>query len=230
MTIPRVTEPEVMDTAEEAAAYDSMDHAAVNQCFVDDFLKFLQHRAPALRKTSPTVLDLGTGTALIPIQLRRDWPDCGPIAACDLSTEMLKLAQRNIESANSSGQVLPLFFDAKQMPVRDHSCDVVISNSIVHHIPEPALVFREIARVAKGGAAIFIRDLMRPETSSAVDHLVATHAGSENAFQQRMFRESLHAALTVDEVRELLAGAGFNSAWVCATTDRHWTISGIVES
>ena len=35
----RVLEPEVMDTPQEALAYDSMDHAEVNRVFVDDFLR-----------------------------------------------------------------------------------------------------------------------------------------------------------------------------------------------
>ena len=34
----RVLEPEVMDTEEEAADYDAMDHAVVNDAFCTDFL------------------------------------------------------------------------------------------------------------------------------------------------------------------------------------------------
>jgi hypothetical protein len=36
--LPRVLEPEVMDTPEEARDYDAMDHSAVNRVFVADFL------------------------------------------------------------------------------------------------------------------------------------------------------------------------------------------------
>jgi hypothetical protein len=36
--LPRVLEPEVMDSAEEAKDYDSMDHAQVNRAFVADLL------------------------------------------------------------------------------------------------------------------------------------------------------------------------------------------------
>ena len=34
----RILEPEVMDTAEEARDYDSMDHSTVNDLFASDFL------------------------------------------------------------------------------------------------------------------------------------------------------------------------------------------------
>jgi len=59
--LPRVLEPEVMDSPEEASDYDSMDHSEVNRVFVQDFLAFWHG--------SGTVLDVGAGTAQIPIEL-----------------------------------------------------------------------------------------------------------------------------------------------------------------
>ena len=38
MPLSRILEPEIMDSPEEAADYDSMDHAEVNRRFVDDLL------------------------------------------------------------------------------------------------------------------------------------------------------------------------------------------------
>ncbi len=227
MTIPRVLEPEVMDTVDDAADYDAMDHAQVNQQFVSDLLDSLQRNAAEMLQSGPGVLDLGTGTAQIPVQLRREWPGCGPVAACDLSVEMLQLALRNISAAGFDRDIAPLYADAKRLPIRNCSCDLVISNSIIHHIPEPSLVFDEIARVVKNGGVLFVRDLLRPDSLPAVDHLVQTYAGTANGHQQRMFRESLHAALTISEVRHLLTQSGFNPAWAVVTSDRHWTVAGV---
>ena len=53
--LPRVLEPEVMDSPEEAADYDAMDHRAVNRVFASDFLAAWDGRNP--------ILDAGTGTA-----------------------------------------------------------------------------------------------------------------------------------------------------------------------
>ncbi len=36
--LPRVLEPEAMDTAEESEAYDRMDHSTVNRAFAADWL------------------------------------------------------------------------------------------------------------------------------------------------------------------------------------------------
>src|SRR2546425_991525 len=64
--LPRVLEPEVMDWAEEARDYDAMDHAAVNRAFVADFLAVWDGAGP--------VLDVGAGTAQIPLELCRQRP------------------------------------------------------------------------------------------------------------------------------------------------------------
>ena len=53
--LPRVLEPEVMDSAEEAHDYDAMDHGTVNRLFVEDFLAGWDGSNP--------ILDVGTGTA-----------------------------------------------------------------------------------------------------------------------------------------------------------------------
>ena len=89
--IPRILEPEIMDTAEESAEYDAMDHAEVNRRFVADFLT-------AWPNAESPILDVGTGTALIPIELCRTYPEVTVIAQ-DASAEMLKLAQQNVAEA-----------------------------------------------------------------------------------------------------------------------------------
>ena len=41
MPIPRILEPEVMDSPQDAEDYDQMDHSAVNRVFVEDLLAAL---------------------------------------------------------------------------------------------------------------------------------------------------------------------------------------------
>jgi hypothetical protein len=67
----RILEPEVMDTQEEAIGYNTMDHSTVNRVFVDDLLAATGGPGPASRPGQAAALsralDVGTGTALIPI-------------------------------------------------------------------------------------------------------------------------------------------------------------------
>ena len=219
--LPRTLEPEVMDTAEEARDYDAMDHGAVNRTFVADFLAF---RKGANHGPAGHILDVGTGTAQIPIELcTRDAH--GRVTAIDLAEEMLRVGRENVRRAGLDGRIRLERWDAKRMPCPAGNFDAVISNSIVHHIPEPADVLREMVRVTKPGGAIFVRDLARPADETTLRRLVLQYAGDANAHQQQMFADSLHAALTVGEIADLVAALGFPKTGVRMTSDRHWTWS-----
>lgn len=218
----RVLEPEVMDTAEEAADYDSMDHSHVNQRFVEDW-----HIACLTAGHDPLkqqlLLDVGTGTALIPIEYCRRFADL-QIVAIDLAEEMLKLARQNVERAGFADRIELRLVDAKRIPTADGEFAGVVSNSIIHHIPHPLLSFREMVRVLAPGGLLFVRDLMRPKSETQLESLVQTYAGEATPRQRQLFRQSLHAALTVEEVAAILDQLGLSGECVQATSDRHWTV------
>src|SRR5688500_4652405 len=202
----RVLEPEVMDTAEEAADYDSMDHGEVNARFCADLL--------AVRADlSGTALDVGTGTALIPIELCKRVASVDVIAI-DLAEHMLDLGKRNVGRAGLDGRIRLEKIDAKAMPYADGRFGATISNSIVHHIPDPRAVFAEMWRVTAPGGVLFVRDLSRPDSENEVDRLVEMYGGDPPADpskkdsyerQKGLFRASLCAALTVSEVAAIVA-------------------------
>lgn len=211
-----------MDSQAEAVDYDSMDHAEVNRLFADDFLALMQ---TARAERPLRVLDVGTGTAQIPIEICRRCCDL-KIKAIDLAAHMLQLGQRNVIRAGLSAQIQLEQVDAKSLPFETASFDAVISNSIIHHIPEPNLAFREMVRVARPGGLLFVRDLLRPADERALADLVSRYAGNANEHQRQMFADSLHAALTLDEVGALLRDSGLPATWAAQTSDRHWTIAG----
>jgi ubiquinone/menaquinone biosynthesis C-methylase UbiE len=231
----RVLEPEVMDTADEARDYDSMDHSAVNARFCDDLLAFAdQSGRPALGRLTPSrVIDFGTGTALIPVEL------CAraggfPVVAIDLAEHMLALARVNVARAGLSDRVLLERVDAKGTPYEDGAFGAMISNSIVHHIPEPRRCLAEMWRVTAKGGLLFVRDLYRPDSEAEVDRLVALYAGDAPADptrvasfenQRALFRASLCASLTVNEIVDMVAPLGVPASAIRMTSDRHWTLA-----
>jgi 2-polyprenyl-3-methyl-5-hydroxy-6-metoxy-1,4-benzoquinol methylase len=213
----RVLENEVMDSPAEAIAYDTMDHHEVNVRFVDDLLAAVGPLAATMR-----VVDLGTGTAQIPIELCRRVADLA-VVGIDAAQSMLDVGRQNLRKAGLTGRVELECRDAKQVPNDLGLFDVVMSNSLVHHLPEPKRFFEvALAMVAPGGW-LFVRDLFRPATQQELDHLVATYAGEAEPDQRQMFADSLHAALTVDEVGDIVTQHGFDRATVVASSDRHWT-------
>ena len=218
-TIARVLETEAMDTAQEATAYDCMDHKAVNQQFVADLI--------AVRPVAGDVLDLGTGTAQIPVTLCSAVEDCR-VLAVDLAVSMLDIARYNIEVAGLIERIMLDHIDGKDLPYEDHSFDVVMSNSIVHHVPEPMAVLREAIRVTRPGGLLFFRDLVRPADEVELNQLVECYSGDDDEFQRAMFHDSLRASLTVNEVREMLSALGQDPESVKATSDRHWTWAAVL--
>lgn len=226
----RTLEPEVMDSAEEARDYDGMDHSAVNERFVDDFLAAV--RAFGLEGklhdgVRPLgVLDCGTGTALIPIVLGRR-PVFSKVTAIDLSNEMLKIARQNVYGSGLQFSVELRRADCKDLPFDDGAFDAAISNSIVHHLPEPGPALAEMVRVLRPGGLLFVRDLLRPDSEARIDELVETYTAGEIERQRAMFRDSLHAALTLEEVRQHLRDLGLPPEAVEQTSDRHWTVAGV---
>lgn len=216
MSLVRVLEPEVMDTEEEARDYDAMDHASVNETFCRDLL--------ALKPDLSRVLDVGTGTALIPIEICRRSPEAR-IVAIDLAAAMLDLAARNVARASLASSIEIERVDAKSLPYASGSFGCVISNSILHHIPEPLPVLKEMMRVIQPGGWLFARDLVRPASDDEVRALVSTYAAGETDRQRALFDASLRASFTLDELYELARAAQISPDAIRATSDRHWTLA-----
>lgn len=225
MSLVRVLEPEVMNSADEARDYDAMDHGEVNRRFVDDLLADLPMDSDQRPDSEEplTVLDLGTGNARIPIELCQRRDDCR-VLAVDLADEMLIVARYNVEIAGLRERIQLDLVDAKRLPYQDGQFPLVMSNSIVHHIAEPQAVLREAVRVTHASGHLFFRDLLRPASELELEWLVATYGGTIE-HGKAMFAASLRAALTLDEIRTLVVNLGFAPETVRQTTDRHWTWS-----
>lgn len=212
----RILEPEVMDTAADAVEYDAMDFSEANQRFADDAIALLRGT------TDAQVLDIGTGTAQIPIlMLKKD--RTMKILACDLAQEMLRVAARNLAAAELTDRCQLARLDAKAIRAPAQKFDLVMCNSTIHHIPDPQIVFREIQRLVKPNGAIVVRDLFRPETMDEAWATVNRVAAGEHPRQKQLFFDSLCAALTVDEVKDHVQRAGLERLRVERCSDRHWT-------
>jgi ubiquinone/menaquinone biosynthesis C-methylase UbiE len=213
-----------MDSVQEALDYDAMDHAHVNRAFAEDFLSAFIDDVPPINDDESwlELLDLGTGTAQIPIEICRREPRVR-VLAVDLATSMLHLAGGNVEVAGLVDRIRLDRVDAKQLPYESGRFAAVISNSIVHHIPEPKGALAEASRATASGGLIFIRDLLRPTDDTTVRQLVETYAAGANDHQRQMFDDSLRAALNLDEIRAMVRALGYDVNTVQQSSDRHWT-------
>jgi len=217
----RQAEPEIMDEAEEAYAYALADFAEVNAAFVERLRELSSGRDTAV------ALDLGTGPADIPVRVARARPRWR-IWAVDASHAMLQLGLDACKKANAAATIGLLLADAKSLPIRGHSIDVVFSNSILHHITDTGLLWKEIKRVAKPGALVFLRDLARPGSASDALDIVSKHAGNESPLLREEYYRSLLSAYTVEEIVCQLDMAGLDALEVEQVTDRHLDVWGVI--
>ena len=212
----RILEPEVMDTWLEATGYDAMDFESVNTAFVVDAIELDPH---AIK-----VLDIGTGTARIPILMCQQRPQY-LITGIDLAQSMLIIGQRNVADAKLTQRIKLERVDSKRMPYPDLEFDMLMSNSLVHHLPDPLSFFGEVKRLVKPGGAMLIRDLIRPENDKIVNELVASIGADYDPHQQQLFHDSLKAAFTLVEIQELIDRVGLTQVRLYQSSDLHWTIA-----
>ena len=153
MTIERRIELEPIDSFRKAMEYDALDHRETNERFVDDLL--------AGGPLAGDVLDIGTGTALIPIELCRRSRDIR-VMAIDGAWQMLDQARINIELEGPIERITLDLVDAQELIYPDGQFDVVLSNHTLHQFANPDVVLREVLRVTVPQGRIFFRDWMRP--------------------------------------------------------------------
>ena len=211
----RILEPEVMDSFEDAEAYDAMDHTEVNIAFLERVLE--------LGARKGRFLDVGTGPAAIPIMLAQRLPAV-EVIGIDLSPNMLELGDFHITEAGLTDRITLAQADAKDLPYPSQFFDAVLSNSIIHHIPDPLPMLREVSRVIRWNGLILIRDLIRPKTTEAALGLVEQHASGATPYQKKLFYDSYLAAFTISEVEDMLVQVNLPGTVVVRSSDRHWSI------
>jgi 2-polyprenyl-3-methyl-5-hydroxy-6-metoxy-1,4-benzoquinol methylase len=216
----RVLEPELMDDPEQALAYARADFNEINQLFVQQFLE------AHADFQSGHVLDLGCGPADIPIRLLRALPGCR-VTAVDASQAMIRLAQEAVGAAGL-GEKISLRCERFQTLSLDEPADAVVSNSLVHHVPNPLQFWYRVKQLTRPGGTVLVMDLLRPESHEAARALVDQYAANEPAILQRDFYLSLLAALTEDEVAAHLAELNLSRLFVDVVDDRHWVVMGRV--
>ena len=110
-------------------------------------------------------------------------------------------------------------------PPSAHAFDAVLSKDLLHHLPDPQILWNEVKRVGRPGAAVYVMDLVRPDSEDAAQAMVKEGAGSEDPILQRDFYNSLLAAFTLEEVRQQIRNAGLDVT-VALAGPRHMLIKG----
>lgn len=217
--ISRVPEPELMDEAEQVAAYAEAD-------FDDGHALLFAEALARLPKTLSIkrILDLGCGPGDFSRRLARAFPDAEVIGV-DGAPNMLKRAASESEGLNIRWvQALLDSFEDQE------GFDLVFSNSLLHHLHQPEQLWTSIKSMTREGGWVHISDLRRPVSRSAAASMVETYSGDEPEVLRRDFYHSLCAAFTPKEISEQCSAAALEELSVEAFGDRHVLVYGRLET
>lgn len=216
----RIPEPELMEDQAQARAYAEADFEEPHSMFVRLWEEW--HGSDDL---TGDIVDLGCGPADITVRFAERYP-LVTIDGVDGSRAMLDCARERIRARGVESRIRlihGLLPDAGLPPAH---YDAVISNSLLHHLEHPDVLWRTIRACARPGAPVFVMDLMRPETRADAEALAERYAADAPPVLRHDFFHSLLAAWRPDEVRAQLMDAGLSGFEVHTVSDRHFIVRG----
>ncbi len=209
-----------MDAPEQARAYAEADFSEPNQLFTDAVAARLDG------SESGRLIDLGCGPGDICLRLAAALPGWH-ITALDAGPNMLALAAQAVRRADL-GQRIDLLQARLPQGCPPGPFDAVVSNSLLHHLPDPMSLWHSVAALARPGTYVQIMDLHRPDSPARARWIVDQHAADAPAILREDFHNSLLAAWTIEEVRKQFEAAGLHDLRLSRPTERHWMASGFI--
>jgi len=216
----RILEPELMEDEAQVLAYAAADFEEENQGFLDRFREYFPEF------TEGHILDLGCGPGDIPVRFARALPSCR-ITGVDASEPMIGLAGVVVKQAGLADRIT-FRCERFQGVSLIEPVDAVVSNSLLHHVPNPLQFWYRLRRLVKPGSPVLVMDLLRPDSPEEAQAIVDRNAAKEPEILRRDFYNSLLAAFTEDEVAAQLAEMNLSRLIVDVVDDRHWVVSGII--
>jgi SAM-dependent methyltransferase len=216
----RIPEPELMDDPVQAEAYAAADFdeahsrvvATFDACFAD-------------AGVTGRILDLGCGPGDISLRFAARYPAC-TVTGVDGSAAMIRLANRRRAIDAAGDRVAFVEGSIPGAPIPAVRYAAIISNSLLHHLHRPQVLWETVASYADPDTRIYVVDLRRPQSTDMARRLVEEYAAGEPDILRRDFYNSLCAAFTPREVEMQLAAAGLDGLSVQVISDRHLAVHG----
>jgi trans-aconitate 2-methyltransferase len=216
----RVPEPELMDGEDQALAYAAADFSAGDQALIERLLELFP------QGLGDELLDLGCGPGNISFLLARQFPRA-QVVGVDGAATMLRLAEQAL--ADEPALQKRLSFEQRCLPDPGLACgySALVSNSLLHHLHDPQVLWQAVLQLASPGACVYVKDLRRPASPASAIALQRRYLGDAPSVLQRDYLASLHAAFTPEEVQQQLQEAGLaDQLQVAALEDRYLEVWG----
>jgi trans-aconitate 2-methyltransferase len=197
----RTPEPELMTGEQQALVYAVADFSASDQALVERLFELF----PA--GLGNVLLDLGCGPGNISFLLARHFT-AAQVVGVDGSAAMLRLAKQALAAETALYQRLRFEQCCLPDPGLSGGYSAVVSNSLLHHLHDPQVLWHALPRLGVSGACVYVKDLRRPASARAAIQIQRRYQGDAPAVLQHDYLASLHAAFTPIEVAQQLEQAG----------------------
>ncbi len=220
----RIPEPELMQDPEQVRAYANADFEGPHSAFMEIFKEYF-----AGRPVTGHVLELGCGPGDITLRFANQFPEAR-IDAVDGSDEMISCAREQLDNKQETGARIEFHRSMinEFNPAKEYS--FIISNSLLHHLHDPMIMWDVIKNNSVNSTGVFIMDLRRPSGFEEAMRLVKKYAEGEPDILKKDFFNSLIASFTPDEIRGQLISAELPDLEVIEIGDRHQIIFGVITS
>ena len=220
----RIAEKDLMDDEEQAKAYAFADFSTPHNLFIEIFREKFSDIHPGF---NDVVLDLGCGPCDITRRFAKAYPDAS-FHGVDGAAAMLKQGAELNEQENLSQRIKLIEACLPKIELPQAFYHVIISNSLLHHLQNPVVLWKTIQNYAKPYAHVFVMDLVRPVDEQTVQFLSNEYTANEPNILKEDFENSLKASYTVKEVRQQLEDMGLEKLQVEEVSDRHMIIYGVL--
>jgi 2-polyprenyl-3-methyl-5-hydroxy-6-metoxy-1,4-benzoquinol methylase len=218
----RIPEAELMNDQAQVQAYAMADFEEPHNAFIE----YLQQYNPELGKLSKGwSLDLGCGPGDITRRFALAYPSL-TVDAVDAAGQMITMAEYLNRQHNLQDRIHLHTKTIDELEPDHASYEIIFSNSLLHHLHNPADLWQTLKRLGNQKTAVFIMDLMRPDNTVEARHLVDKYAQNEPDILREDFYHSLCAAYRIDEVQQQLIQSKLNTLQIQSVSDRHMIIHG----
>ncbi|MBV2351105.1 class I SAM-dependent methyltransferase [Synechococcus sp. HK05] len=216
----RTPEPELMEGLDQALAYAAADFSAGDQQLMERLVQLFPDGLGA------AVVDLGCGPGNISFRLAERFPTA-QVLGLDGAAAMLAPGLQELGRRPALQQRLRFEQRCLPDPSLPGGFTAVVSNSLLHHLHHPAVLWQAVRQLGAPGACVFIKDLRRPPTPEAALALQQRYLSDAPLVLQHDYIASLHAAFTPEEVQQQLGDAGLvDQLQVAPVDDRYLEVWG----
>jgi len=174
------------------------EYTGVAKIYEDKWKKYLASTEKALLeqvklKGKETLLDAGCGTGSLIAAIQQKFKHRGKILGFDITPAMLDLAEYNLSKDRFNKTLSLELAHCENFSAKNNGVDVVISSSVLHHLPHPDHALAEFHRVLKKNGRLLLLDICTDYPTTFIFDRFA-----------RLFHKAHHKAYSAAEVEAML--------------------------